>query len=147
MNTDAMLARLIADEALRLDLYDDDTGKTLKRGDTIKGHPTIAIGRALDVYPLTREEAVYLSKGPLEHAEQALDRYLAGWREFSDARQIVLVSMVYQMGWGGVSKFVKFLAAVRRGDFNDAAEQILDSSWHVQTPARAERLAAMMRSG
>lgn len=147
MNRDAMLSLLIADEGLRLDLYDDATGKTLKKGDRIEGHPTIAVGRALDVYPLTREEAIYLSQGPLNHAEAALDRYLPGWRSLSEVRQRVLVSMVYQMGWGGVSKFPKFLAALKRGDFQDAAAEMLASAWHEQTPARCDRLAKMMADG
>lgn len=147
MNRAAMLDLLIKDEGLRLDLYDDATGKTIRKGSVVEGHPTIGIGRALDVYPLTREEAVYLSEQPLKHAEEALDRNLLGWRSLSEVRQIVLMSMVYQMGWGGVSKFVKFLAAIRRMDFTDAAREMRDSAWAQQTPARCERLAKMMETG
>lgn len=147
INQQAILDLLIADEGLRLDLYDDATGKMLRSGDKIVGHPTIGIGRALDVHPLTREEALYLAEGPIILAEQSLTKNLPGWETLSQARQMVLVSMVFQMGWAGVSRFAKFLGAVRRNDFEDAAREMLDSAWHAQTPARAERLAKMMREG
>jgi lysozyme len=147
MNRIAMVNLLVEDEGLRLDLYDDATGRQLKPGDTIKGHPTIGIGRALDVQPLTKEEALFLVSSSLDRAEAALDRNLPGWRTLAEVRQRVLVSMVYQMGWGGVSGFPKFLAAVKREDFDAASAEMLDSAWHAQTPARAERLAKMMREG
>ena len=56
MDRAAMLALLTADEGMRLDLYDDKTSKTIKPGSVVEGHPTIGVGRALDVFPLTREE-------------------------------------------------------------------------------------------
>ena len=39
------------------------------------------------------------------------------------------------------------LAALEAEDFNEAADQMLNSLWHKQTPARCERLARIMRSG
>jgi lysozyme len=42
-------AELCNDEKLRLVVYDDATGKPLRKGMTLEGHPTIGYGRALDV--------------------------------------------------------------------------------------------------
>lgn len=147
MNRDLMLALLIEDEGLRLDLYDDATGKQLKPGDTIIGHPTIGIGCALDVDPLTEEEAKYLCLNRIVRRERALDKALPWWRNLTSRRQLVLLSMAYQLGAAGLMGFPKFIGALRRGDHEDAAREMLDSSWHVQTPARAERLAKLMREG
>jgi hypothetical protein len=55
--------------------------------------------------------------------------------------------MVFQMGGAGVSRFPKFLAALQRGAFTEAAGEMRDSAWHNQTPARCERLAKMMEQG
>jgi lysozyme len=39
------------------------------------------------------------------------------------------------------------LEALRTGDYADAADEMLDSAWARQTPARAQRLAQQMRTG
>lgn len=147
MNRDVMLSLLIVDEGLRLDLYDDATGKQLKPGDTIKGHPTIGIGRALDRNPLTETEAKYLCLNDIARVERDLDRAFPWWRELSEKRQLVLASMAFQMGTAGLQGFPKFIAALRRGDYEDAAREMLDSAWAQQTPARCDRLAKMMAEG
>lgn len=147
MNRDAMLSLLIADEGLRLDLYDDATGKQLKPGDTIKGHPTVGIGRALDRNPLTETEAKYLCLNDIAKVERELDRAFPWWRELSEKRQLVLASMAFQMGTGGLQGFPKFLAALKRQDWPGAAAEMRDSRWHEQAPARCEGLAKMMADG
>jgi lysozyme len=147
MNRDAMLSLLIADEGLRLDLYDDATGKQLKPGDTIKGHPTVGIGRALDRNPLTEAEAKYLCLNDIAKVERDLDRAFPWWRQLSEKRQIVLASMCFQLGAGGVQGFPKFLAALKREDWPGAAAEMRESLWATQTPARCGRLAKMMTEG
>lgn len=62
-------------------------------------------------------------------------------------RQDILTSMAYQMGVAGLADFHHCLAAVAAGDFDKAAEEMLDSTWANQTPERAQREAAVMRSG
>ena len=55
--------------------------------------------------------------------------------------------MAYQMGVTGLSKFKNMLTAVELGDFDEAANQALDSRWARQTPERATRHAEMLRVG
>ena len=59
--------------------------------------------------------------------------------------QRALGNMAYQLGVAGVNKFQKMLAALQAGDRELAAEEALDSTWATQTPARAKRVAALMR--
>ena len=54
--------------------------------------------------------------------------------------------MVFQLGKTGVSKFKKMLKALKKKDYKEAANQMLDSKWHTQTPERAEGLASLMRT-
>jgi lysozyme len=63
----------------------------------------------------------------------------------SEVRQRVLLDMAFQLGWPGFLKFKNTIAAIKRGDFLTAAKTMLDSLWAKQTPARASRLARMMR--
>ena len=63
------------------------------------------------------------------------------------ARAIVLLSMAYQMGVGGLLKFRKMLAAIEDNDWPEAEKQALDSRWAKQTPDRAKRHAEILRTG
>lgn len=136
MNRPAMLALLEKDEGLRLKPYRDTVGKQ-----------TIGIGRNLDDVGITTEEARYLCENDVGKCEAEMDRRWPWWRQMSENRQMVLCSMVFQLGAAGVAKFPKFIAALQREDWIGAAAEMTDSLWAKQTPARAERLAKMMEEG
>ena len=57
----------------------------------------------------------------------------------------VIVEMCFQLGKPRVMKFKKMWAALRNNDFEEAANQMIDSAWHKQTTSRCESLAATMR--
>ena len=58
----------------------------------------------------------------------------------------IIIEMVFQLGKTGVSKFKKMFTALSVGDYNEAANQMLDSQWRKQTPKRCEELAEQIRS-
>lgn len=58
----------------------------------------------------------------------------------------VLTEMIFQLGYSGTKKFKKFLAALQVGDYNEAANQIIDSNWYRQTPNRVKQHAETLRS-
>ena len=58
----------------------------------------------------------------------------------------IIIEMVFQLGKTGVSKFKKMLKALKKKDYKEAANQMLDSKWHTQTPERARALASLMRT-
>jgi lysozyme len=58
----------------------------------------------------------------------------------------VIIEMVFQLGKTGVSKFKKFFEALNNQNYNEAANQMIDSNWHKQTPKRCEELANIIRS-
>jgi lysozyme len=60
--------------------------------------------------------------------------------------QGVLIEMIFQMGYPRVSKFKKTLKAMDEGKFNIAADEMIDSRWHSQTPARAKELSTIIRN-
>jgi lysozyme len=59
--------------------------------------------------------------------------------------QRALGNMVYQLGASGVVAFRKMLAALEAGDRTAAADAALDSKWATQTPARAQRVVALLK--
>ncbi len=62
------------------------------------------------------------------------------WEELPEEMQHVLVNMAFQLGQTGLSKFKNFKTAIEDYQWQRAAEEMLDSRWAKQTPARAQRL-------
>lgn len=71
---------------------------------------------------------------------------LIGNVEIPQEGKEVIIEMVFQLGKMGVSKFSKMWKAIDKQDYEEAANQMLDSRWHKQTKSRAESLATIMRS-
>ena len=72
------------------------------------------------------------------------------------SRWAVIMSMVFQMGGGGLRKFKAFIQAVLDGDWDRAADEMLwsnglrkkkRSAWYKQTPDRCQDAADAMRAG
>lgn len=125
---------LIADEGLQLKPYKDTVGKL-----------TIGVGRNLADKGLSEAEAMLLLENDIKDAVGGAYGLVINFDGLSDDRKIVLVSMVFQMGKTGVSKFRNMLRAINIEDFDMAAREMLDSRWAKQTPNRAERLSEMMK--
>lgn len=71
----------------------------------------------------------------------------AALKACNDARADILYSMAYQMGVSGLADFKNTLVYISNGQFDKAADGMLNSLWAKQTPNRAKRHADVMRSG
>lgn len=135
------------DEAQRLKVYDDATGKELVPGMTLVGHPTVGVGRALDRKGISKGESDYLLYGDVLDV-QAQARGFPWYPTLSTERQAVLLSMLFQLGLAGVQGFPKMLAALEAQQWAQAAAEMRDSKWaREDSPGRAERLAKQMETG
>lgn len=123
------------------------------------GYPTIGIGQRigpkgapLKLYEFTVSKAlaaVWLAEKIKETLDD-MDNYpniKAAMAVCNAARQAVLISMAYQMGAEGLSKFANTLKAVTEKRWSDAAAGMLNSAWAKQTPNRAKRHAQQMLTG
>ena len=141
MTTPALRGELIADEGLRERAYADAGGVwTIGVGHT---GPQVRCGLVWD-----REACLQALEQDIARVERGLDASLAWWRTLSPERQDVLANMAFNLGMEGLLAFRRTLAAVRAGDYAAAAADMLASEpWRSQVGARAERLAAQMRTG
>lgn len=121
-------------------------GVSLKPYTCTAGHLTIGIGHNLD-NGITIKQAYALLSDDIDTAKKELDRYLPGWMGHDDARQNVLIEMVFNMGMPRLSGFKKMLAALDSRDYAQAAKEMEDSKWAKQVGARAQTLAKQMREG
>ena len=139
---------IVGDEGFRSLVYDDQTGAPIKPGVVVRGHPTIGYGWALDVSPITQDEALMILRNRYGAVFVNLGTALEWFSALGPIRQAVLVCMAYQLGVAGLLGFHDMLHACQAGDFVGAAEAGLESVWaKEQSPARAQRLMAMLRTG
>jgi len=108
---------------------------------------TIGYGYNLDA-GMPEDEAFMLMRMRLRKTEAELATRIPWFTSLVAERQEVLVNMAYQMGVAGLMGFKKALAAMSRGDWNTAADEMLDSKWaRSDSPNRARELALVMRTG
>ena len=65
--------------------------------------------------------------------------------QLSRPRQLVMVSLAFNLGRDKLSKFVRFLGALHLGHYDEAADELLNSKAASQAPLRYRQLASMMR--
>lgn len=122
-----------------------DEGRKSRPYKCTAGKITIGIGRNLDDNGLSEEEIDMLFNNDLRRCVVSLEKNIKCYDSLSGARQLVLINMMFNMGATRLKEFKKFFAALEAGKWGEAADEMLDSDWAKQVPARANRLAAMMR--
>lgn len=132
--------QLKGDEGVRAQAYQDHLGFW-----------TIGVGRLIDSRKpgsgLRPEEISFLLANDIDDRINELGRRLPWFLNLDDARQGVLLNMSFQLGVDGLLGFKTTLGLVQQGRYAEAADQMLRSLWAQQTPERAKRLSAQMRSG
>lgn len=111
-----------------------------------EGISTIGIGRNLSGKGLSMKEVFYLFNNDTAEAMQAAHTY-PWFAELSEARQAAVVSLIFQLGELGFSKFKLTIAALEAGQYEIAAQELLDSRFARQTPHRAMETAEIIRNG
>ena len=110
------------------------------------GKLTIGYGRNLDDVGISRGEADLLLNNDLAPAIEAVAAF--SWiGTVDEIRRAALVNLCFNVGAAGLQTFTKMLAACARGDWGTAAAELLDSRYHQQVGARAERLAQQLVIG
>lgn len=146
MNRQALLTDLARDEGIKLYAYDDATGLPLRPGYQLKGHPTIGIGRALDVHGISAAEAEQLANNDIDSIVKRLSLRLAWFDALDDSRQRVLCNIAFNAGVDGLLKFKDTLAAVQAGNYLGASACLMDSWLARDAPERAHRLQTLLLS-
>lgn len=126
---------LIQHESLQRFPYVDTVGKI-----------TIGCGRNLTDVGISVDEALALLDHDLDQAvaDCATFSWFAG---LSAARQVAVVDLRFNVGPAGLRSFKQLLAALARGDYQQASQAMLQSKWARQVGQRAITLATMMATG
>ena len=148
MNTQRVIEQLKRHEGLRLYVYDDATGREIRKGSRVQGHPTIGVGRLLtSARGLSTIEIEMLLENDIEVVVDELNRNVPWWNELNEARQAVMVNLCFNLGWPRLSLFENMLDAAEKGNWDRAADELMDSKWFSQVGLRGLELVEQLRTG
>jgi len=115
------------------------------------GFLTIGVGRLVDPRKpgagLTDEEIDYLLANDIAAKTAEVRKALPWIDKLNEPRRAVLIGMAFQLGVAGLLGFHQTLALIATGQFDRAEDEMLQSLWAKQTPARAKRMAKQMATG
>ena len=136
MRTDELVEEVKREEGFVAKVYLDTKGKQ-----------TIGYGTLLED-GITEAEAELLLRHRLGLMAEELERSRIGdvYKNLQPNAQRAVLNMAYNMGVPSLLGFKRMWAALREGDYEGAAAEALDSDYARELPARAGRVAGMMRS-
>jgi len=111
-----------------------------------EGYDTIGYGFAIKDLELTEEIAEDILIGKLSKLRLRLCKTFDWFLDTPEVVQEVIMNMCYQMGLSGFSKFKKTIYYLETEQYEEAADEMLDSLWAKQTPNRAKELSNIIRN-
>lgn len=132
MNIEEFAKTVAKHEGLRLDMYKDTVGV-----------PTIGYGHNL-LEPISERAALVILEDDIEKTVNELNDRMPWWEDLPEKAQMVVASMVFNMGWPRFSRFKKMLGALEDRDYLRAATEMEDSLWFAQVKSRGVELKELM---
>jgi len=145
MNIEQLRNELEIDEGVKYEIYLDHLGL-----------PTCGIGHLIvegdEEYgqevgtEVSQERVAELFESDVQVTLDECERLYSGFSELPEEVQHILANMMFNMGRPRLSGFKKFNAAIAAGEWEEAAEEMIDSRWYRQVQNRADRLVTRMRA-
>ena len=145
MNVDVLRKQLEIDEGVVHEIYLDHLG-----------YPTFGIGHLVrqedpefgaDVGTKVDEaRCIEAFESDLVGVMSDCERLYPDFGDLPEEAQQIIANMMFNMGRPRLTKFKMMKDAVDNGDWNEAADQMVDSRWYAQVGKRAERLVDRMRN-
>ena len=145
MDIEKLREQLKIDEGCVYEIYNDHLG-----------YPTFGIGHlVIESDPENGQEigTPVSESRVIEAFEQDVQTVLSDcailypdFDELPEEAQQIIANMMFNLGRPRLSAFKGMKAGVDSRDWNEAADQMVDSRWYRQVGARAERLVERMRN-
>ena len=110
-----------------------------------EGYDTIGYGFAIKDLEIERDIADIILERKKEKLTKRIILALEWYNNSPKIVQDVVFEMCYQMGLSGFSQFKKTIYYLETEQYEEAADEMLDSLWHKQTPSRSQELSDVIR--
>ena len=135
----ALQNELIRDEGIRLSAYRDSLGNL-----------TIGVGHLIvkgeSFTKISNTEALDILENDISIAERRLTNIFPSWRSLDEVRQRAMLNLTFNLGYK-LADFKRFLHAAKSGDWEKAADQLMQSRWYKQVKLRGPRIVHAIRTG
>ncbi len=113
------------------------------------GYETIGVGRNIseDGLGLSEDEIDYLLNNDIKRVREELTEEYYWFAGLNDARQDAMIDLSFNLGQTRLRGFVKALEAMSREEFENAADEFMDSKWSEQVGDRAVEVTEIIRTG
>ncbi len=113
------------------------------------GYETIGVGRNIseDGLGLSKDEIDYLLNNDIKRVREELTEEYYWFAGLNDARQDAMIDLSFNLGQTRLRGFVKALEAMSREEFENAADEFMDSKWSEQVGDRAVEVTEIIRTG
>jgi GH24 family phage-related lysozyme (muramidase) len=145
MNMEKLREELENDEGVKYEVYLDHLG-----------YPTFGIGHLItDDDPEcgasvgTKVDSDRVQEAFETDVETVLsdcERLYVQFEHLPEEAKLIIANMMFNMGYTRLSKFKGMKRGVDARDWNQAADEMIDSRWYNQVTKRADRLVVRMRN-
>jgi lysozyme len=133
----------------------DELIKMIKRHEGFRSKPyrctakklTIGYGRNLDDVGISEQEAEFLLSKDIKHSIDILIRIFPDFYAYTENRQNALIDMMFNLGANRFLLFRKMIIAIKKDDWEGAANEAKDSEWHKQVGYRALEIEHLLKEG
>ena len=145
MNIDTLRKELEIDEGVKHEIYLDHLGL-----------PTFGIGHLItksdeeygeDVgTPVSDDRVKECFESDVKQVIKDCQILYDDFNDLPEEAQLIIANMMFNMGRPRLSKFKGMKRGVDARDWNQAADEMVDSRWYQQVTKRADRLVTRMRA-
>tara|TARA_B100000029_G_scaffold512499_1_gene609303 strand:+ start:3178 stop:3624 length:447 start_codon:yes stop_codon:yes gene_type:complete len=144
MNIDKLREQLKIDEGCVYEIYNDHLGfatfgigHLVRESDPEHGNP---VGTKVG-----EDRVASAFNSDIETVVSDCNKLYPEFENLPEEAQQIIANMMFNLGYPRLSKFRGMKAGVDARNWQDAADEMVDSRWYRQVGARAERLVARMR--
>ena len=95
--------------------------------------------------PISKKSAWEILKDDAEDARNDCLHAFPWFLELSENRQKAMIDLMFNMGMTRLLGFKKFLLAMSLGNYDTAADELVDSKWYEQVKRRGPKIVSLIR--
>ena len=145
MDLEKLREELEIDEGRVDEIYTDHLGyPTFGIGHLVVEHDA-EYGKEIGTY-VSENRVIKVFEQDIETVLSDCNRLYEDFEDLPEEAQRVIANMMFNMGYPRLSKFEGMKSGVDARDWNQAADEMVDSRWYYQVINRANRLVERMRN-